>query len=98
MRRSSFTVVAMSLRSGTFVSDDRGIREQRRREDRQRGVLGTRDLHLAVEASTADDHELVHGYTVAPAVIGARALHSSGVKVCSASAWISRPTREPSVA
>ena len=59
MRRSSFTVVVTSFRCGTLLSDDRALGEQRRGEDRQRGVLRAGDLHFAVEARAAGDLELV---------------------------------------
>ena len=59
MRRSSSIVVVTSFRCGTLPSDTASVGEQRRGEDRQRGVLRAGDPDLAVEGHAAVDRELV---------------------------------------
>jgi hypothetical protein len=39
----------------------RGLAQQRRAQPRQRGVLGARDHHLALEAAAAANQQFVHG-------------------------------------
>ena len=59
------------------------VGEQRRAQDRQRGVLRAGDPHLAVEARAAVDRELVQGRALRGARAGGRhsprSAHSSGV-------------------
>ena len=48
-------------------------RQQRRRQDGQRGVLGTRDAHLAVQAGAATDDDLLQGLPPDAVRLGGRA-------------------------
>jgi hypothetical protein len=105
MRFRSFTVVAMSLRRGTLrttagpsassVAARIGSAEFFAPEILSSPARGLRPTMASLSMpspwrpETARNLEASH-YE--------RACHSSGVNVCKASAWISRPTREPSVA
>ena len=95
MRPSSSIIVVTSLQVRDVADGDRAVGQQRAGEDRQRGVLGAGDAHLAVERHAAADLQLVHADRSAqPAPPAAR--HSSGVNAWIDSAWISRPMRSPS--
>ena len=76
MRPSSSTIVVTSFRCGTLRDHHRLVGEQRAGEDRQRGVLGAGDAHLALERHAALDLQLVHAHAL-PATLPASAPRST---------------------
>ncbi len=67
-------------------------RQQRSAKNRQRGILGARNLDLSVEPCAAINEQSIHSR------FGASCRHSAGVSVIIDSAWISSRIRSPNAA